>query len=99
MAGPGRKRAGGTTADWLWIVGQHYDGQVKPLCPCDAGRPQDCKPEKWGEAHTEKPLCRLCGHPIYAHFDLRNCPKAKPATARKQSRKDRCLVFHIYERR
>jgi hypothetical protein len=33
---------------------------VKPFCPCDAGRPQDCKPEEWGDAHGKWTDCDLC---------------------------------------
>lgn len=40
---------------------------VKPFCPCDAGRPQDCKPEDWPGAHDEPP-CLNCGRKRYEHF-------------------------------
>lgn len=40
---------------------------VKPFCPCDTGRPQDCKPEEWPGAHSEPP-CLGCGEKRYRHF-------------------------------
>jgi hypothetical protein len=39
---------------------------VKPFCPCDTGRPQDCQPEDWPGAHDEPP-CLNCGRKRYAH--------------------------------
>jgi hypothetical protein len=41
-----------------------YVGPPKPFCPCDAGMPQDCKPEQWRPAHS-MPDCEQCGKPIY----------------------------------
>lgn len=46
---------------------QYRTNIVKPFCPCDTDRPQDCKPEEWGEAH-EEPACLDCGKKRYAHF-------------------------------
>lgn len=39
---------------------------VKPFCPCDTDRPQDCQPEDWPGAHAEPP-CQNCGRKSYAH--------------------------------
>lgn len=39
---------------------------VKPFCPCDAGRLQDCQPEDWPGAHAEPP-CLNCGRKRYQH--------------------------------
>lgn len=49
-----------------------FAGPVKPFCPCDAGRPQDCKPEEWGDAHAPM-FCSRCGKPRYQHAGLRYC--------------------------
>lgn len=46
------------------MIRHYYVGPPKPLCPCDAGRPQDCCPEDWGGAHAMPP-CEECGLPIY----------------------------------
>lgn len=39
---------------------------TKAFCPCDLGRPQDCKPEDWRPAHSER-VCTACGCPSYQH--------------------------------
>jgi hypothetical protein len=39
---------------------------VKPFCPCDTGLPQDCKPETWQGAHSQRP-CLNCGKETYQH--------------------------------
>ena len=43
-----------------------FTGPVKAFCPCDAGRPQDCKPEEWRPAHAPA-TCTTCGKPRYQH--------------------------------
>jgi hypothetical protein len=53
---------------------------VKPFCPCDTGRPQDCKPEEWPGAHVEPP-CLDCGKKRYRHFGaLRFCVRPTDLT-------------------
>lgn len=54
-----------------------FRGLVKPLCPCDAGRPQDCKPEEWPGAHAPS-VCLDCGSPRYQHLGLTRCPRRSP---------------------
>jgi hypothetical protein len=49
------------------MSGSYRTNIVKPFCPCDAGRPQDCKPEDWPGAHDEPP-CLDCGRKRYTHF-------------------------------
>ncbi len=56
-ANPGKPDGGGT----------YRTDTVKPFCPCDTGRPQDCKPEEWPGAHAEPP-CLDCGRKRYTHF-------------------------------
>ena len=51
---------------------------VKPFCPCDTGRPQDCKPEAWPGAHAE-PRCLSCGMKEYEHIGWRHLCQAQPA--------------------
>ena len=48
-------------------AGRYRTDIVKPFCPCDTGRPQDCKPEEWPGAHDEPP-CLGCGGKRYRHF-------------------------------
>jgi len=51
---------------------------VKPFCPCDTGRPQDCKPEQWPGAHAE-PACLNCGGKSYAHFGANQLCERPPS--------------------
>lgn len=44
--------------------------RVKPFCPCDANRPQDCNPEQWSGAHAPS-TCAECGQPNYTHGSTR----------------------------
>lgn len=54
--------------------GTYRTSAVKPFCPCDSGRPQDCQPEDWPGAHSEPP-CLGCGGKRYAHLGaLLLCP-------------------------
>lgn len=58
-----------------------FTGPVKPFCPCDADRPQDCNPEDWPGAHEHRD-CARCGRPDYQHNGLRYClpvPKGSPS--------------------
>lgn len=50
-----------------------YEGPLKLPCPCDAGRPQDCRPEQHSGAHSPAD-CLACGRPRYQHRDRRFCP-------------------------
>jgi hypothetical protein len=59
-----------------------YVGPAKPFCPCDVGRPQDCKPEEWDGAHAPRPPCDRCGQQLYVH--QRNyCRRPTPLAPRR----------------
>ncbi len=59
--------------DRRFVCCMYRTDAVKPFCPCDTGRPQDCKPEEWPGAHDEPP-CLHCGRKRYAHYgSMRFC--------------------------
>ena len=56
-----------------------FTGPVKPFCPCDAGRPQDCDDRDWPGAHAPS-SCTGCGRPNYQHGYSMGmaCPQVDP---------------------